>query len=147
MKHPLVLLSALMALTACGGGAQRTAATEAAETEVAAAAEPTVAKDLAGSYAGVLPAADCPGISVELTLYDDGSYKRHAAYLERDTAFDEYGRYTVEGALVTLYPDEGDPDGRYRIEADRLRMLDTEGNAIEGELSDCYLLEKTNGND
>lgn len=138
MKRILLLLSALAALTACGGRSARTACS----TEAAGAAETIATADAAGTYAGTLPAADCPGIAVELTLCGDGSYKRHLTYLERDTAFDEHGRYTVEGALVTLYSDEGEPNGRYRIEAGRLRMLDTEGNAIEGPLAECYILTR-----
>ncbi len=138
MKRILLLLSALAALTACGGRSARTACS----SEAAQVAETIATANTAGIYAGTLPAADCPGIAVELTLRGDGSYKRRADYLERDTTFEESGRYTIEGELLTLRPDAGEPEGRYRIEAGRLRMLDTAGRAIEGPLAECYILTR-----
>lgn len=138
MKRILLLLSALAALTACGGRCARTACS----SEAVEAAGTIATANTAGTYAGTLPAADCPGIAVELTLRGDGSYKRRADYLERDTTFEESGRYTIEGELLTLRPDAGEPEGRYRIEAGRLRMLDTAGRAIEGPLAECYILTR-----
>lgn len=37
----------------------------------------------AGTYAGTLPCADCPGIETHLTLQDDGSYRLTTRYIDR----------------------------------------------------------------
>lgn len=134
MKRILLLLSAFAALTACGGRGERAVlSSEAAEIAVA---------NLAGTYVGVLPAADGPGIACELTLADDGTYRCRSEYLERDACFEERGRYTVEGTQLTLAPGEGEAAECLRIEADRLRWLDSEGRPVEGPLADHYLLTR-----
>jgi len=40
--------------------------------------------DWAGTYVGVLPCADCPGIENRLILASDGSYELHVRYLDRE---------------------------------------------------------------
>ncbi len=42
--------------------------------------------DWAGTYEGVLPCADCPGIKTRLSLRQDGSYELSSEYLERQVA-------------------------------------------------------------
>ena len=42
------------------------------------------ALDWAGTYEGVLPCADCPGIRTRLTLRQDGTYELSRLYIERD---------------------------------------------------------------
>ena len=94
-----------------------------------------------GTYRGTIPAADCPGINVTLVLGADNTFKMNMVYLERDTAFDSEGSYSVEGATVTLSEKNGSVS-RYFFEGDSLRMLDGDGNAITGPLADNYILKK-----
>ena len=42
------------------------------------------ALDWAGTYEGVLPCADCPGIRTRLTLRQDGTYELSRLYIDRD---------------------------------------------------------------
>ncbi len=122
MKRIGLWLAAAMLSVACTGG------------------RPTVA----GTYAGTLPAADCPGIEVELTLLPSGEYAWTSEYLERDFRLTETGRYRVENGTVTVTPKGSDEaPTRFRIEKEALRMLDTEGRVIEGGLSENYVLKKT----
>lgn len=121
MYRKIIIALAALAAVACGGN---------------------TAKPVAGNYAGTIPAADCPGIAVSLTLSEDGSYESRSEYLGRDAVFREYGRYTVEGERLTLYPDEGEAGASYRIEPERLRMLDRTGERIEGALADHYVLTR-----
>ena len=123
MIRSIILLSTLFALTACGNGRQRTTAS--------------------GTYTGTLPAADCPGIAVSLTLFEDGNYEQRSEYLGREVVYNEWGRFTVEADQLTLYPNEAEAANRYRIEENRLRMLDCDGKPITGKLSDHYLLTRT----
>ncbi len=146
MKKNVLILAAALALVACGGNAQKKKA--AAETQATTAAAPDMhtaetSLDYLGTYEGTLPAADCPGIRTTLTLNPDGSYNLHLKYIDRDTEFDEWGRFTVEANLLTLYPDEGEPTDSYRVEENRLRMLDAEKQPVTGALAENYVLQKT----
>ncbi len=132
-----MLLSALAALTACGGRSARTLTSEAAE-----AAETIATANLSGTYTGTLPAADCPGIAFTLNLCDDGSYTSRSEYLERDITYTEQGHFTIEGERLTLHPDEGQPTACYRIEENSLRLLDSDGRPIAGALADHYVLTR-----
>ncbi len=135
-KKMFIGLAALTAV-ACGGANGRRA--EKIERAASVAVQP---QEVAGTYVGTIPAADCPGIAVSLTLAEDGAYESRSEYLERDFSLREYGRYTIEDGRLTLYPDEGEAGASYRIEAGRLRMLDREGRPIEGALADYYVLTR-----
>ena len=96
--------------------------------------------DYRGTYRGVLPAADCPGIETTLTLKPDGTYSLHEEYLERDARFDAEGAYTLHGNLLTL---EGSDTTWYKVEENRLRRLTTDRKEVEGPLAEHYVLRKT----
>ena len=96
--------------------------------------------DYRGTYQGVLPAADCPGIETTLTLKPDGTYSLHEEYLERDARFDAEGAYTLHGNLLTL---EGSDTTWYKVEENRLRRLTTDRKEVEGPLAEHYVLRKT----
>lgn len=134
MIRIFVLLSALFALASCTNRKTVSSATEAATTAADQA--------IYGIYTGTLPAADGPGIAVTLTLFDDGNYTRRSEYLERDAVFDEKGRFVIEQELLTLYPDQGEADDCYRIENNRLRLLDSEQQPITGKLAEYYVLTR-----
>ncbi len=140
MIRIFMLLSALVALTACGNRGTRPAATD-PTSEIA---ETTVDPDLLGTYTGTLPAADCPGIAITLTLLADGSYTLRSEYLERDLTYNEQGRFAIEGERLTLHPNEGEPATyyRYRIEENSLRLLGSDGRPFTGSLADHYVLTR-----
>lgn len=79
----LAALAALLLLAAC------TTAPPADYSGAPASPDPThssrTALDWAGSYAGILPCADCPGIQTHLTLNQDGSYRQTTRYIDRQT--------------------------------------------------------------
>lgn len=138
-KHTIPLL-ALLALTACGGNARRTSsAARTPQSQTAAQADA-----VRGTYTGTLPAADCPGIEVTLTLGPDATYELRRHYIDRDATFEEKGGYTVLNDQLTLKPADGATPTRYRVEGDRLRMLDGDGKAVSGPLADHYVLTRKN---
>lgn len=108
-----------------------------------------ISLDWAGGYSGILPCADCEGISTELTLNSDGTYQLISQYLGKEELIDTVsGEFTwnEEGNVVKLggiQAEEG--SALYRVEENRLRFLDIEANVIEGDLADNYILVK-NGN-
>ncbi|MDE5815323.1 MAG: copper resistance protein NlpE, partial [Alistipes sp.] len=133
-----LLLSALLALASCTNRKTSSSAVSSATEAATTAADQAIY----GTYTGTLPAADAPGIAVTLTLFDDGNYARRSEYLERDAVFDEHGRFTIETDRLTLYPDEAEADDCYRIENNRLRLLDSEQQPITGKLAEYYVLTR-----
>lgn len=102
--------------------------------------------DWAGTYRGVLPCADCPGIETTVTLRADGTYSASSRYLERDVATTGEGRFTwsADGGSVSL---TGEEAARYRVGENRLTRLALDGSVIEGALAENYVLTKVDGGD
>ncbi|AIT27620.1 copper resistance protein NlpE [Bordetella holmesii] len=100
------------------------------------------AVDWQGSYAGVLPCADCPGIEMKLTLNTDGRYTLSRLYQDRQSKPELVsGRFhwlPGDGAIAL----EGD-DSRWQLGENQLSMLDTEGKVITGPLAHHYILRRT----
>jgi len=86
------------------------------------------AVDWAGTYEGVTPCADCPGIRMRLSLQHDGRFALSTQYLDRQVAPQTVlGPFTwnAAGDTVTL---EGDGGGRqFRVGEGRLLLLDRDG--------------------
>lgn len=102
--------------------------------------------DWAGTYRGVLPCADCPGIETTVTLRADGTYSATSRYLERDVATTGEGRFTwsADGGSVSL---TGEEAARYRVGENRLTRLALDGSPVEGPLAGNYVLTKVDGGD
>jgi heat shock protein HslJ len=100
--------------------------------------------DWDGTYQGILPCADCPGIDMRITLNPDGTYERSVRYRDRDDeAHIDTGRFDWDdnGGVVTL-GDAGAPDARYRVGENRLFWLDRTGQRVSGPLAEHYELKK-----
>lgn len=97
--------------------------------------------DLCGTYGGTIPAADCPGIDVTVEIGRDGTFRMVYDYVDRDGVFESAGRYELRGNRLIAVGDGSDTT-IFRMEGDRLRMLDSRGEAITGPLEDMFILEK-----
>ena len=145
MKKNVLILAAALALVACGGNAPKKKA--AAETQTTTAAAPDMhtaetSLDYLGTYEGTLPAADCPGIQTTLTLNPDETYELHMKYIDRDAEFDEKGVFSVKENLLTLTQLDDGSEEYYKVEENRLRMLDAEKQPVTGALAENYVLQK-----
>ncbi|GHU29518.1 hypothetical protein FACS1894172_00820 [Spirochaetia bacterium] len=97
----------------------------------------------AGIYRGVIPAADGPGINVEITLNDGGTYKISYQYIGRGKeVFTESGtfKWNDAGSAITL--DVKDMPSHYQVGENILIQLDTAGKRITGALANNYILKK-----
>ena len=102
--------------------------------------------DYAGTYKGVTPCGDCEGIEVVLTIDMDSTYSHSMKYLGKGDAKPviKTGKYVwVDGGTIQL---NGITDGpsKYKVGGGRMWQLDMQGNKIEGELAEKYILTKTN---
>jgi len=118
----------------------------AVSTSASASAVPSAAdrmRQLAGTYEGTLPCADCEGIKASLTLDAGGSYTLEREYLgkgDRKPARDE-GRWQADSVGVTLLGNTADANTRYRATDPRtLTMLGRDGRDVESKLN--YSLTK-----
>lgn len=100
--------------------------------------------DWEGVYEGILPCADCEGIQTAVELKADNTFKKSEEYLgEEDAKFETTGAFFWDktGSIVVLENKEGEKES-YRVGEGSLTMLDAEGNSVEGELVDAYILRK-----
>ena len=136
MKNKVMILAAAITLVACGGNQQKKAVSEKVKADAVKVdmhdAESSL--DYQGTYTGVFPAADCPGIDMRLTL--------KMKYLDRDSEFDEKGAYKVKGNLLTLTPMDGQPE-YYKVEENQVRKLNADKQPVTGALAENYVLKKT----
>jgi uncharacterized lipoprotein NlpE involved in copper resistance len=100
--------------------------------------------DWAGVYAGTIPAADGPGINVQITLRADESYSIVYNYVDRQNNATETGTFSWNeaGNTITLKNTTFPP--YYRVGENQLLQLDVKGNIIKGSNAELYVLKKMN---
>lgn len=106
-----------------------------------------ISLDWQGTYYGVTPCASCPGIETELTLTTDQNYVLTQVYLdEEENEFITKGKFNWNGNTIELEGVGKDAGLKaFKVEENRVKLLDLEGNEIEGDLAPNYILTK-NGN-
>lgn len=102
------------------------------------------ALDWAGTYEGTLPCEDCPGIKMELKINSDETYSLYQELLGTDMKGTETGTFSwsEEGNMVSLQHEDGRED-LYQVGENQIFRLDPDGNRVQGELADQYILTKT----
>ncbi|MFY0685163.1 MAG: copper resistance protein NlpE N-terminal domain-containing protein [Balneola sp.] len=102
--------------------------------------------DWAGTYSGMLPCADCNGIETTLELTSDNEFILRQRYEGKsDEVFEEKGMFewNESGSEISLSIEDEEPKfHQYKVGENKLFKLDSEGNRIEGELSEFYILTK-----
>ena len=148
MKKKLVLTAAVIAalsVVSCNGkktnsqGANQDSLSYAENDSLNS--NDVILDSIAGTYEGTLPAADCPGIETTLTLNPDKTLTLHSVYIDRDSSFDEKGTYTLEGNILTL-KEEGGEISYYKVEENKVRLLNDDKQEITGALAEHYILNK-----
>lgn len=97
------------------------------------------AKAFAGTYGGILPCADCPGIDTSIVFTPEGGYTLSEIYQDRDSgSLVVKGTWTVREDGKTLLLDPEDKAGQDRwyevVSPSELRALDKDGKAIDSKL-------------
>jgi heat shock protein HslJ len=100
--------------------------------------------DWHGTYTGVLPCADCEGISTTLSLNADETYHLSTVYLgNEDGEFHRRGTFSWNDAGNTVRLNDFDSGpALYFVAENRLFQLDMDGNRITGDLAGRYILDK-----
>ncbi|MHB1281783.1 MAG: copper resistance protein NlpE [Acidithiobacillus sp.] len=138
--HALFLFVAIL----LGGCATQPAATTRAPAPKSGTAHTCHATlDWVGTYAGVLPCADCPGVREVITLSKDHAYEITTQYVGRgDQLFRRGNMFSwVDGNTIRLEGVRGGPT-LYRVGANRLTQLGRDGKPITGPLAARFILKK-----
>ena len=99
-----------------------------------------------GTYFGVVPCSDCPGIETRITLNEDETYQISWKYQGMyDKIYQNSGsfQWDTTGGIITLGNlDKNLSPTQYRVGENHLFQLDMDGNRIAGEFEDNYTLTK-----
>ncbi len=141
----LLLACVAMVLAACGPD-NGTSATDATTPSPMASDghSSRSSLDWAGTYSGVTPCADCPGIRTTVHLANDGSFERTLVYIDRSPVPEvETGSFSWNeaGSTVILESLDGGTQ-QYQVGENRLFQLDRDGKRISGALEDQYVLDQ-----
>ena len=100
--------------------------------------------NFSGTFSGVIPCADCPGIEASLSFNRDSSFLESMIYQERNTSFKDSGQWIRDGKFVEVrYNDKKASPRYFLIKSDStIAWLDANKNEIEGPLKDHYILKK-----
>ncbi len=97
----------------------------------------------AGTYKGVFPAADCPGIETTLTLTDQGEYKLVSTYLaDKPQTFTATGKINWIELGKKFEILESDYAAQFEIDGDKILKLTPQGKRVEGPLATHYVLTR-----
>ena len=108
--------------------------------------------DMAGTFKGTLPAADCSGIEYILKLEPQGAYKLQTTYLDGegdgiDIVFNSEGRVVrvskEDGEYLRLLPPPGNDTIYFKtISKERLRLVSHLSNEPGALAPELYEIEK-----
>jgi copper homeostasis protein (lipoprotein) len=104
--------------------------------------------DWQGTYSGILPCADCSGIETNLTLNEDQTFVMTDVYLGKNDSetIKSTGKFEWNGNFINLLGiKEGERPTTYKVEENRIRIMDLKGKEIKGDMAQNYVLKK-NGN-
>ncbi len=148
-KNILTLILVASALTSCNTPSTSDAdkdstATSETETIIDGGHNSRNSLDFTGTYAGVLPCADCEGIKTEITLNEDGTFIKETTYLGKggDNVVEEKGDYSWNAAGQQILLEGQEAPNQYSVGESTLTQLDMSGQKIEGDLAAMYVLKK-----
>lgn len=150
MKYIFSYLLGIAILTGCGQSKTENAgdATEAAETAEASANEDGAAPiaetvgDWPGTYEGVVPCADCPGIKTTVVLNNNDTFRITQDYEDRDQKVDDNGRIMWHDGGKVAHLKGKDVNLKFKIGKDHVKQLDADEKEITSNLAEHYVLKK-----
>ncbi len=102
--------------------------------------------NVSGTYKGLLPCADCPGILTKLKLNDDKTFEKSDFYLEgKDGFFSDTGTFAFDkdkGDNIIILKSSTNNSFMFAIEGQSLVMLDKDGEKSTSEFANMYELTK-----
>ena len=146
IKLNIIVIAALVIIgLSCGRQSTDQATSDEMPSEFYDMHNARIALDYIGTYSGVLPCADCEGIITEVILVDESQFIRRTQHIgHEDMVFEESGIYSWNEAGNTITLEGTAKPNQYFVSENSIFHLDMNGNRIEGELAEMYILKKTN---
>lgn len=142
MKQILLFTMVVFLLLACNDTEREEPAKENTEQHQASRKSP----DIEGTYSGTIPCAACDGINMVVTLNANHTFTLREEYkgTKDQRTFKTKGSYTLQGDIASLEFTGEDANRvlRFRIEEEKLFVLDTEEKMVEGDEAKAYILSK-----
>ena len=142
----IVAVAALVATASCTDKKASANVEDNDSTSVAVVVNEIDLANVAGTYEGTLPAADCPGIKMVLTINADSTYQMTQDYMDRKDGHDEAsGVFDVlDGNVLMLVRPSSGEHTFYKVkDGNSIVLTDSLGNEAEGESAELYVLKKT----
>jgi len=144
-KNTIILLCAISLFMGFNACKSKNSASEENPISIATLHSAQNSLDWAGSYMGVVPCADCPGIETRITLNKDGTYTMIRRYIDKDAnAFETKGtfQWNEAGNAVILTDLRDKIITNYAVGENKLTQLDADGKVLSGNLANNYILAK-----
>ena len=146
MKYVFIYLLGVAVLTSCG---QSSSTQDNPGEETAEQAETTTndgveqqSTDWAGTYEGVLPCADCPGIKTTVVLNNNDTFRLTQDYEDRDLKVDDNGKIMWHDGGKVAHLRGTDVNLQYEIGDDQLKQLGEDGKEVTSSLAEHYVLKR-----
>ncbi|MBB6612069.1 copper resistance protein NlpE N-terminal domain-containing protein [Pontibacter sp. Tf4] len=99
---------------------------------------------LFGTWSGVIPCADCPGINYNLDLNEDNTFEETMVYQEREVEpYTRTGTWQIRNGVLQLSGPDTTITQFDLSTAGELYMLDQQGRRITSGLAENYTLRRT----
>jgi len=99
--------------------------------------------DWAGTYSGVTPCADCPGMKTDITLGSDNTYSLQEQYLEKEKTPRSFkGSFTWDNEKSVITLDAEGDHHKFKVMEGSLRILDKFGDEKQGGKPEDFVLPK-----
>lgn len=133
MKLPFILFALVLFQISCNNQSKGDATNEKSSV-----------KNFSGTFTGVIPCADCPGIELTVSFDPDSGFSELMIYQERNSSFKDSGQWIKNGKILKVkYSNEQATPRFFLIKSDStVAWLDADKKEIEGPLKDRYILKK-----
>lgn len=100
--------------------------------------------NVVGTWHGVIPCIDCPGITYNLNLKEDNTFEETRVYQNKATGSDiQMGTWRITDEGVLELSNQNAERTMFDLStAGELNMLDESGNAIDTPIADMYRLRR-----
>ncbi len=99
--------------------------------------------ELAGTYYGLLPCEDCPGVSVKLEIGGSETFTLQTTYIgKEDRSSTVTGKYSRSGDSIITLESKIIEQNKLMVLDDQLFVLGNQSESIQGEYSDDFILWK-----
>jgi uncharacterized lipoprotein NlpE involved in copper resistance len=101
------------------------------------------ASDWTGSYSGISPCADCPGMKTDITLNSDNTYSLQEQYLEKEKAPRSFkGAFTWDDTKSIITLDAEGDHHKFKVMDGKVTLLDKFGDPKQGGKPEDFVLQK-----